>query len=85
MAKAKLDLVAACKALEPARKSWRTTATADQLAEMEKLRGAFQRREVIASFRQIHGVVQEVLGLRIGRNALMEFLNEGRPSQPAQR
>lgn len=85
MAKAKIDLVAACKELPPRRTGWQVNATQEQMEQMQLLREAFHRGEIVASVRHIHGTVKAVLNLNIGRNALGDFLNEGRPTKQAQR
>lgn len=78
-----IDLVAACQQLAPAKRGWRTTATTEQRAQMDKLKAAYHRGEIVAPMRKIHETVTSVLGLAIGRDALTEFLNEGRPNRPA--
>lgn len=88
MAKTKtkpLDLVEACRNLQPANKGWRHRATEEQRAQMEKLKAAYQSGEVVAPIRKIHQTVNELLGLSIGRDSLTEFLHEGRSGQPAKR
>lgn len=78
-----LDLVAACKALPSRRLGWKSLATQEQMDQLVKLREAYHRGEIVASVRHIHDTVRKVLGLGICRNALGEWLNEGRPNRPA--
>ena len=78
-----LELVDVCRALPRSQRGWRHAATDDQRAQMDALKAAYHRGEIVAPIRKIHETVTSVLKLAIGRDSLSEFLNEGRPSKPA--
>jgi hypothetical protein len=75
------DLVSACKSLPRAKVGWKATATPEQMEQMTRMREAYHRGEIVASIRHIHETITAVLGLRLGRNALTEWLHEGRPNR----
>lgn len=82
MAKAKTpDLVELCKTLPGKRRNWLELVKPDQLAQLERLRVAYQQGDIAASMEAVRKAVGAEFGIVIEKNSFAEWLRDGRTTK----